>query len=78
MPSFEFRGRTRTGQVQTGTLLADTRDAAIAELRKRQITLETALARSSLPDELQEIIARGPAALNPNVGQSPAAAPGRS
>jgi type IV pilus assembly protein PilC len=37
MPSFEFRGRTRTGQVQTGTLLADTRDAAIAELRKRQI-----------------------------------------
>lgn len=37
MPSFEFRGRTRTGQVQSGTLLADTRDAAMAELRKRQI-----------------------------------------
>lgn len=37
MPNFEFRGRTRTGQVQQGTLLADTRDAAMAELRKRQI-----------------------------------------
>jgi twitching motility protein PilT len=44
---------------------------------KRQITLETALTRSSLPDELQEIIARGPAAMNPNVGNNPAAAPGR-
>jgi twitching motility protein PilT len=43
---------------------------------KRQITLETALTRSSLPDELQEIIARGPAAMNPNVGNNPTA-PGR-
>ena len=43
---------------------------------KRQITLETALTRSSLPDELQEIIARGPAAMNQNVGGNPAA-PGR-
>jgi twitching motility protein PilT len=32
---------------------------------KRMITLETALARSSFPDELQEIIARGPSALGP-------------
>jgi twitching motility protein PilT len=40
---------------------------------KRQITLETALTRSSLPDELQEIIARGPAAMNPNVGNNPSA-----
>jgi hypothetical protein len=28
------------------------------------ISLQTALARSSYPDELQEMIARGPAALN--------------
>ena len=32
---------------------------------KRMITLETALARSSFPDELQEIVNRGPASLNP-------------
>ncbi|HVT61392.1 MAG TPA: type IV pilus twitching motility protein PilT [Thermoanaerobaculia bacterium] len=32
---------------------------------RRMITLETALSRSSFPDELQEIIARGPASLNP-------------
>jgi hypothetical protein len=38
------------------------------------ITLETALARSSLPDELQEIIARGPAAMNPNLGVESTAA----
>ncbi|HVR95391.1 MAG TPA: type IV pilus twitching motility protein PilT [Thermoanaerobaculia bacterium] len=31
---------------------------------KRLISLQTALARSSYPDELQEIIARGPASLN--------------
>src|SRR5262245_44122476 len=37
MPNYEFRGRTRTGQVQQGTLLADTRDAAMNELRRRQI-----------------------------------------
>jgi len=43
---------------------------------KRHITLETALMRSSLPDELQEIIARGPAAMNQNVGGNPAV-PGR-
>ncbi|HKH48292.1 MAG TPA: type IV pilus twitching motility protein PilT [Thermoanaerobaculia bacterium] len=43
---------------------------------KRHITLETALMRSSMPDELQEIIARGPAAMNQNVGGNPAV-PGR-
>jgi twitching motility protein PilT len=35
---------------------------------KRLITLQTALARSSYPDELQEIVARGPEALNPSLG----------
>jgi len=34
---------------------------------RRMITLETAMSRSSYPDELQEIIARGPASLNPAV-----------
>jgi twitching motility protein PilT len=34
---------------------------------KRMITLETALSRSSYPDELQEIINRGPASLNPSL-----------
>ncbi len=37
---------------------------------KRLISLQTALARSSYPDELQEIIARGPASLN-IAGQGP-------
>jgi twitching motility protein PilT len=35
---------------------------------KRLITLQTAMARSSHPDELQEIINRGPAAQNPTLG----------
>jgi len=32
---------------------------------RRQISLQTAMLRSSYPDELQEIIARGVGALNP-------------
>jgi twitching motility protein PilT len=34
---------------------------------RRVITLETALGRSSYPDELQEMITRGPTALNPTL-----------
>jgi len=45
---------------------------------KRQITLQTALARSSYPDELQEIIARGPEALNPSLGAGGAGAPAQA
>ena len=37
MPSFEWKGRTRAGQSQEGILLADTRDAAVAVLRRQQI-----------------------------------------
>ena len=39
MPSFEWRGRARGGQVQEGVLLADNRDAAVAVLRRQQIQL---------------------------------------
>src|SRR5436305_13590588 len=37
MPSFVWKGRTRAGQTQEGQLLADTRDAAVAVLRRQQI-----------------------------------------
>jgi type IV pilus assembly protein PilC len=37
MPSFEWKGRTRSGQSQEGQLLADSRDAAVAVLRRQQI-----------------------------------------
>ena len=37
MPSFVWKGRNRTGQVQEGQLLADSRDAAVAVLRRQQI-----------------------------------------
>jgi type IV pilus assembly protein PilC len=37
MPSFVWKGRTRAGQTQEGTLLADTREAAISVLRRQQI-----------------------------------------
>src|SRR5215207_4198132 len=41
MPSFTWKGRTRSGQVQEGVLLADTRDAAVAVLRRQQIQITT-------------------------------------
>jgi type IV pilus assembly protein PilC len=37
MPSFEWKGRTRAGMSQEGVLLADSRDAAVAVLRRQQI-----------------------------------------
>src|SRR6185295_1057881 len=37
MPSFEWKGRTRSGQSKEGQLLADSRDAAVAVLRRQQI-----------------------------------------
>ena len=39
MPSFEWKGRGRTGQDQTGVLTADNKDAAIAALRRQQIVV---------------------------------------
>ncbi|HVS16792.1 MAG TPA: type II secretion system F family protein [Thermoanaerobaculia bacterium] len=37
MPSFTWKGRNRAGSVQEGVLLADSRDAAVAALRRQQI-----------------------------------------
>ena len=41
MPQFQWRGRTRAGGVQEGVLLADSRDAAAATLRRQQIQITT-------------------------------------
>lgn len=37
MPNFAWKGRTRSGQFQEGFLLADSREAALASLRRQQI-----------------------------------------
>ena len=59
----QIYGMMQTGQAKHGM---QTFNQSLAALYfKRMITLETALARSSYPDELQEIINRGPASLNP-------------
>src|SRR4051795_11310550 len=59
----QIYGMMQAGQAKHGM---QTFNQSLAALYfKRLITLETALARSSYPDELQEIINRGPAALNP-------------
>src|SRR5512132_2943835 len=39
MPTFEWKGRGRTGQDQTGVLVADSKDAAIAMMRRQQIVV---------------------------------------
>src|SRR5881394_1713735 len=39
MPTFEWRGRGRAGQDQTGVLVADSKDAVIASLRRQQIVV---------------------------------------
>ena len=39
MPSFVWRGKTRAGAVQEGIQIADTRDAAMAALRRQNITV---------------------------------------
>jgi len=59
----QIYGMMQAGQAKHGM---QTFNQSLAALYfKRMITLETALARSSYPDELQEIINRGPASLNP-------------
>src|SRR3954467_4900853 len=59
----QIYGMMQAGQAKHGM---QTFNQSLAALYfKRLITLETALARSSYPDELQEIINRGPASLNP-------------
>jgi type IV pilus assembly protein PilC len=37
MPNYRWKGRTRGGRMQEGVLVADSKDAAIAALRKQQI-----------------------------------------
>jgi twitching motility protein PilT len=62
----QIYGMMQSGQARHGM---QTFNQSLAALYfKRMITLQTAMARSSFPDELQEIIARGPAALNPSLG----------
>ena len=43
MPSFVWKGRGRGGQSQEGVLVADSREAAVATLRRQQVrvTFET-------------------------------------
>jgi twitching motility protein PilT len=59
----QIYGMMQAGQAKHGM---QTFNQSLASLYfRRMITLQTAMARSSYPDELQEIVARGPAALNP-------------
>src|SRR3954452_1345727 len=39
MPTFEWKGTARNGQVQTGVLVADSKDAVIQTLRRQQIVV---------------------------------------
>ena len=39
MPTFEWKGRNRSGQDQTGVLVADSKDAVAAVLRRQQIVV---------------------------------------
>jgi twitching motility protein PilT len=72
----QIYGMMQTGQGKFGM---QTYNQSLAALYfKRMITLQTAMSRSSYPDELQEIINRGPAALNPSLGAGEAAAQQRS
>ncbi|HEV3457919.1 MAG TPA: type IV pilus twitching motility protein PilT [Thermoanaerobaculia bacterium] len=58
----QIYGMMQAGQAKHGM---QTFNQSLAVLYfRRLITLETAMSRSSLPEELQEIIARGPAAMN--------------
>ena len=61
----QIYGMMQTGQAKYGM---QTFNQSLASLYfKRMITLQTALARSSYQDELQDLISRGPSALNPNL-----------
>ena len=61
----QIYGMMQTGQAKHGM---QTMNQSLAALYfRRLISLQTAMVRSSYPDELQEIIARGPGSLNPNL-----------
>ncbi|HEX2164627.1 MAG TPA: type IV pilus twitching motility protein PilT [Thermoanaerobaculia bacterium] len=69
----QIYGTMQSGQARHGM---QTFNQSLAALYfKRMITLQTAMARSSYPDELQEIIARGPSSLNPALGAVPGGGP---
>jgi twitching motility protein PilT len=62
----QIYGMMQTGQGKFGM---QTFNQSLAGLYFRKlISLQTALARSSYPDELQDMINRGPGALNPSLG----------
>ena len=64
----QIYGMMQTGQTKYGM---QTFNQSLAALYfKRLITLPAALNRSSLPDELQDLISRGAASLNPSIGVS--------
>jgi twitching motility protein PilT len=61
----QIYGMMQAGQAKHGM---QTFNQSLAALYfRRMITLETAMSRSSYPDELQEIISRGPTSLNPSI-----------
>jgi len=61
----QIYGMMQAGQAKYGM---QTFNQSLASLYfKRMITLQTALSRSSYVDELQELIARGPTSLSPNL-----------
>ncbi len=39
MPTFEWKGTARNGQVQTGVLVADTKDSVVTTMRRQQIVV---------------------------------------
>jgi len=65
----QIYGMMQAGQAKYGM---QTFNQSLASLYfRRQINLQTALARSSRPDELQDIISRGAGALNPSLQAAP-------
>jgi twitching motility protein PilT len=62
----QIYGMMQTGQGKFGMM---TFNQSLASLYfRKMISLQTAIARSSYPDELQDIINRGPQSLNPSLG----------
>ncbi|HVS64192.1 MAG TPA: type IV pilus twitching motility protein PilT [Thermoanaerobaculia bacterium] len=66
----QIYGMMQAGQAKHG-MMTFNQSLAVLYFR-RNITLQTALARSSYPDELQEIIARGPSAVGLQAQAEPA------
>jgi twitching motility protein PilT len=72
----QIYGMMQTGQAKHGM---QTMNQSLAGLYfRRLISLQTALARSSAPDELQDLISRGPAALGTSQAPGLAASPAQA